>query len=191
MDERFIVCAVSRLSPEKGLATFIRAVSEAYRSDPAIHGLIVGDGPSRPELERLTRSLEIEAGITFFGHTNEVGCLLRASDLFVQSSAREGMPFAVLEAMACGLPVILSDLPAHRDAIGEVPTPLVAVGNHRSLAARILELRRIPGRGRSLGSALRERWGEAFTVDRMIDDHERLYLAQARFRHHRRGREPV
>lgn len=121
------VLAVARLSPEKGLDTLIRAAS-ALPAD--VECLIVGDGPSRSRLTRLARQTGVLARVRFVGErdSSEIANWLNAADLLCCPSRREGCPNVVLEAMACGLPVVASrvggipDLVRH-DALGVLVPP--------------------------------------------------------------------
>jgi glycosyltransferase involved in cell wall biosynthesis len=80
--------------------------------------VLVGDGPERTRLEQLARGLPV----TFLGHVSdreELSDVLRSADILVMPSESEGYPNAVLEALACGLPVVAADIPGNRAAAGE------------------------------------------------------------------------
>ena len=98
-----VVLAVGRLSREKGQAHLIRAI-------PALRGrarvVIVGDGPDRSSLEDLARALDVQESVIFAGMTANVSPFYAMADVFVLPSLSEGSPNALLEAMACGLPVV-------------------------------------------------------------------------------------
>lgn len=102
---------VGRLYPEKSIDTLIRAVPYITREYPRIHIMIVGGGHMRSKLERLANSLGVEAYITFLGLVSDEDKIIAysASDVFVFPSIAELEGMAVLEAMACGKPVIISD----------------------------------------------------------------------------------
>lgn len=104
---------VSRLTEAKAIDRLISTVAES-RSRPSI--LIIGDGEERPRLERLARELGVEA--TFAGHRDRPWREVSAADVFVSTSSHEGEPLAVVEAISLGLPLILSDIPAHRALTG-------------------------------------------------------------------------
>jgi glycosyltransferase involved in cell wall biosynthesis len=102
-----VVMAIGRLVRAKRFDRFIDALATARRKFPAVRGLIAGEGPERAELERRAGALGLLAdGLSFLGRRNDVPALLRQADVVVVSSDHEGVPNAILEAMAAGLPVI-------------------------------------------------------------------------------------
>jgi glycosyltransferase involved in cell wall biosynthesis len=106
--------AVGRLSEEKGHRDLIMATAlylRAYRAKglPAIHLHIAGDGPLRNILQTLLRELDIDSQVTLHGQVDNPYAMMRGSDLFVMPSHYEGMPNAMLEAMACGVPLLATN----------------------------------------------------------------------------------
>ena len=108
-----VMIAVGRLCAQKG---FERLLETAARlRQPGLPGWqlwIVGDGPDRAALTGLAGRLGLGSRVRWFGDRADVDRLLRAADLFVLLSHREGLPLAVLEALASGLPAVVTDLPA-------------------------------------------------------------------------------
>ena len=98
--------------------------------------LMVGDGPLRPEVERAAG-----AHVHVLGQRKDVPNLLRASDFFVLMSQREGLSFALLEAMACGLPAIVADIPENIEAVGDSGLA-VPYGDEEATAAAFRRLAR-------------------------------------------------
>lgn len=115
-DDRFVFMYVGRLNEIKSLPTLLNAI--ALCADLRAHWLIVGDGPERAALEALRVTLGIESRVTFAGARTDVHDLLMAADGFVMSSRSEGMPMAMLEAMAAELPCVST-------AVGGIPGLLV------------------------------------------------------------------
>ena len=171
----FAVCTVGRLIPEKRHDVFIRAMRLARRRDPHIRGFIVGDGPESLGLTTLIRSLGLESVVALMGHRQDVSCVLRGVDLYVHCSEREGFGFALVEAMAAGLPVAISEQEAMKEVVGDTSAPVFNFGDDAALANHILDLARSREAARELGERLRARWEKAFSVDRMVLEHERLY----------------
>jgi glycosyltransferase involved in cell wall biosynthesis len=118
-----IVLYVGRLSSDisanKNLRVFLEALA-GVRKKQKVEGILCGEGPQRSELEALTRDLGLEADIHFTGYLSPalVWALMKRASVFVSLSAFEGCPNAVMEAMACGCPLVLSDIPAHRALLG-------------------------------------------------------------------------
>jgi len=101
-----VVLTVGRLNPEKGHRYLLESIQIARQHIPDLRALIVGEGPLREKLEATTRSLHLEAVVSFLGWQEDVASLMVASDLFVLPSTRESFGLVILEALALGLPVI-------------------------------------------------------------------------------------
>ena len=93
-------------------------------------------GPRRPRLRALASELGLGPRVVFAGEVPEAARCLAAFDVFAAPSRKEGLPLAVLEAMALGLPVVASDIPAHREVLGPISEGLVA-GTPEAFAARL------------------------------------------------------
>src|SRR5207247_9866190 len=101
------MAAVGRLLPDKRFDRFLAAVALARRQVPAVHGILVGDGPERQRLERLAQQLGlVPDGVHFLGHRWNLEHLLRYdADVLMLTSDQEGFPNVVLEAMGDGIQV--------------------------------------------------------------------------------------
>jgi glycosyltransferase involved in cell wall biosynthesis len=108
-----IFIAVGSLIKRKAFDQLIKAFNEACFARPT-KLLILGDGPNRNEYEDLSKN---NPDILFIGHVSNVNKYLAISDCFVSSSLAEGLPYTVIEAMASGLPVILSDIDSHEEIL--------------------------------------------------------------------------
>lgn len=130
------VIFVGRLVEKKGVRYLIEAMKTVRKSHPGIRLDIVGDGPSRPELEDRVRDLDLGDTVQFLGTRtqDELPSLLRRATLAVvpsivaSSGDQEGLGLVTVEAMGCGCPVVASDLPAIRDVVidgvtGRMATP--------------------------------------------------------------------
>jgi glycosyltransferase involved in cell wall biosynthesis len=109
-DEVPVVLAVQRLEEPKDTETLIRAFSR-LRNQRDVRLVILGEGDKRPELESLITELELEESVSMPGFVNNPYKYMRNSDLFVLSSKKETLPNALIEAMACGCPVVATDSP--------------------------------------------------------------------------------
>lgn len=149
-DEEPLIVWTGRLDPVKGLDDLITAIAQVNRHLPA-QLLLVGAGPERERLERLVGASGAADRIHFAGRRDDVPRLLGMADVFAFPSWTEGMPNALLEAMAAALPVVATDVPGNRDVIEhgvsgllvpprapeELATALVKVLRDRSLARRL------------------------------------------------------
>ncbi len=160
-----LLCA-ARLMPQKRIDILLRAF--ALVQHPGTRLTILGDGPQRATLERLADSLGIAHRVEFAGFVTDVQPHLRTARLFVLSSDYEGLPAAVIEALACGVPVVTTDCfsAAGEMLAGAEDCALVPRADPAALADaidRCLAIRRAP-------SALR-RIAEPFTVEASIAAH--------------------
>jgi glycosyltransferase involved in cell wall biosynthesis len=139
----FVVAWVGRLDPVKRLDILIQCAA-VLTAVPA-RFLVVGDGPDRPRLEQLLRHSGAGQRVHLLGWRTDTDAILSAADAFLFPSLTEGMPNAVLEAMACGLPVVASDIPVLRElAAGGERCLLVPGDDPRAYAAALLKLRDDP-----------------------------------------------
>ena len=171
-DDTFVACMVANISPYKDHATLVRAWGEFVKRtgdacSPVL--LLAGRFDGREEaLRRLGEDLGIGGSIRFLGKVADVDGLLTATDLFVYSSKSEGIPNAVLEAMAVGLPVSATDIPGIREAVGPDGSRFLAVpGDHRALADSMLLFHHDAALRREIGARLRRRAETEFAVERM------------------------
>jgi glycosyltransferase involved in cell wall biosynthesis len=167
---------VARLNPEKDHATLLRAVDRIVRTEPSFRLEIAGDGPCRDELYRLAGDLSLAGHVRFLGAVQDVPVLLARASLFVLSSLSEGVSLTLLEAMACGLPVVATHVGGNPEVVAEGTTGrLVPAGDPEALAGAVLEVWRSPEMGRRLGLAGRQRAEKHFDVRAMVGAYEALY----------------
>jgi glycosyltransferase involved in cell wall biosynthesis len=171
-----LVTTVGRLTEQKGIEGFIEAATTARHAAPKAHFLIVGEGPLRPRLEAQAEELGLGSAITFLGFRSDVPDILRATDLFVLASHWEGMPNALLEAMAACAPAIGTRVEGTVDVIKDGETGLlVAPRDPRALAEAMKALLTDRDRAAALGRAAREHVETHFSLDTMVRRHEDLY----------------
>lgn len=111
-DEAKVICAMGRLNSQKGFDLLIQAFGKSTFGRPDWQLVIFGEGPERPALMELIMHLGLQARVHLPGQVAAVRKCLAETDIFVLSSRFEGFPNVLLEAMACGLPVISYDCPS-------------------------------------------------------------------------------
>src|SRR5215216_4293180 len=111
-----VILFAGRLDSGKNVHNLIRALAQIAHELPFI-ALVCGDGPRRLHLERLARELGIAHRVVFTGYVSNIWTLMKGADAFVSLSRFEGCPNVVIEAMACGCPLVVSDIPAHREIL--------------------------------------------------------------------------
>ena len=114
--EEKVVLFAGRLDAGKNVRNLILALAQIAHEAPFI-ALICGDGPRRQYLERLAREIGIAHRVVFTGYVSNIWMLMKGADAFVSLSRFEGCPNVVIEAMACGCPLVVSDIPAHREIL--------------------------------------------------------------------------
>lgn len=132
---------IARLSPEKRIDIFLRAVRNVVDEIPGTSAVIVGDGKLRDELQTLSMDLGIDRNVSFVGHQDDVENWLRRSKIFVLTSDLEGLALSVIEGMMCGLPAIVSNVGDLGDLVDDgLNGYLVPRRSPEILAGRIIEL---------------------------------------------------
>ena len=169
---------VGRLAPEKELPSLIRAFAAVRRDVPAATLVLVGDGPLRSELETIAAGLSPDGAVRFTGRQTgaEVRDWLQASDVFALVSSNEGLACSLLEAMAAGLPSVVSDIPANVQLVeAEVHGRHALSGSPDSTAAALHRLLLdAPLRAR-MGAAARQRVLAGYSIDKVMDRYEALF----------------
>lgn len=112
-DEKLLVY-VAEMNANKNQSMLIRSLKILNEKHPEVRLLIAGADNFNGEYPKLAKELGIENNVDFLGHRSDIDDLLHASDIAVGSSIREGLPVNVMEALACGLPIVLSDNRGHR-----------------------------------------------------------------------------
>ncbi len=139
----FTFLFVGRFQPQKNLPVVINAFADAFAGTD-VRLRLVGDGPQRPELEEQVARRGILSQVTFVPWQDREGLLreYQSAHCLINYSLYEGMPNVVLEAMACGLPTILSDIMGHEElGGGSLATQLVACGDVEGLRAAMRVVR--------------------------------------------------
>jgi glycosyltransferase involved in cell wall biosynthesis len=138
--DRPVVLSVGRLVSEKDHATLLKAFAIAKRDIPC-RLIILGEGPERQNLVELAKSLEISSDFDLPGFVDNPFAWMSKASLFVSASRREGLPNSIIEAMACGLPVVSTDCPSGPREIlnGGRLGSLVKVGDVDSLAKSMIQ----------------------------------------------------
>ena len=109
-DDEFLWLAVGRLVPQKDVPNLLDAFAKHHAAHPRSRLAIVGDGALRDEMVAHAASLGVGEAVAFLGIRRDVPQLMAAADVFVMSSAWEGLPNVVMEAMAAGLPVVSTNV---------------------------------------------------------------------------------
>ena len=171
-----LIGAAGRLWPQKRMKELIWAFVLVTQLYPNARLLVMGDGPQRAMLEQFVRDLEAQSSVFLLGHRDDVPDLLPHLDVYWNDSAYEGMPNAVMEAMAAGVAVVASDIPGNRELVVPGETgELVSLGDRAGRARATDELLADAALRRRYGEAGRARMLRDFSVESMIDRHVAMY----------------
>ena len=173
-----IVGSVTRFSEIKDPMNLVRAFIEARRSGEgaALRLLMLGDGPLRAQAEQMLAESGNASAAWLPGSRDDVAALMRAMDVFVLGSLREGISNTVLEAMASGLPVVASAVGGNLELIQNQTTGvLTPPGDSAAIAQVLLHYAREPQRRLEHGRQARERAVREYSLRRMLADYENLY----------------
>lgn len=173
-----LVTWVGRFVHEKGLQYLIEAAGLVARQHKDVEFMLIGDGPLRREIETIVKRNGLSMNITFTGNRShrQVAKTLQETALFVLPSLKEGMPLILLEAMACGVPVVCSRIPGISDVVTHGHNGLLVPDrNPEALANAILTLLDDESCGRRLGENARRLVAEKYGWDIIIKKIERVY----------------
>jgi len=173
-----VLTFVGRLHARKDVATLLHAAGRLREEWPRIRVVLVGEGPEEDALRCLARGLGLEEQVRFTGGVADVIPYLDATDVFIHPSRAEGMPGALLEAMACGLPCVATRIGGTADVITDGEDGLlVPPGDVRSLGAAIARLLEDPALARRLGARARATVEARFTIAGVAQQYAALYEA--------------
>jgi glycosyltransferase involved in cell wall biosynthesis len=167
---------VGRLSPEKDVASLLQAVALVVAELPNFRLQIAGTGKCLAELVAPAQLLGLNDHVEFLGEVQNVQQLMRRASVFVLPSLTEGIPLTVLEAMACGLPVVATRVGGTPEAVTDGMTGLlVPPSQPAQLADALLHIYRNPEAARRMGVAGRAVVETHFNVREMVESYESLY----------------
>ena len=175
---------VARIDGRKGHGTLIRGLHDLKNSGINIRVLVIGDGAERGKVEQHARALALdEKHIQFLGRRSDIDDLLSAADFFVLPSDIEGLPMAILEAMAHGLPIVASNVGGIPEIIDDEREGLLfPAGDATALALAIRRLASDPFLRRRLGDAARQRVSAQFSLNAMVRKYDDVYADAMRGR---------
>ena len=171
-----IIGIVARLSSVKGIDLLIKAFACIRKQFPQAQLWIVGDGPEKQKLRQLTGQMGLDGCVRFEAIVNQTPDVLPVFDIFVMPSVQEGLGLAVMEAQACGIAVVASNVGGLPDLIEDGKTGfLFTSGDTEALAAKIIELLNNPGQAQAMAVAARRQVEKKFSLDQMVEQTIALY----------------
>lgn len=166
-EDSTVFCFVGRFTEQKGVDVLLRAVARLRDQHTAFRVWLVGDGPLRAQLEQHALKEGLASYVQFLGFRDDVPTLLGASDVFVLPSRYEALPLSVLEAMAAGLPCIVTDVGDNAELVEDGITGIVVPPeNSDALAAALERLLADPEIRSRIGESARRK-AQQYSIERV------------------------
>lgn len=176
--EQFYIGTVGNLRPVKNQVLMLRACRKLCQNYENVRVIIAGTGPLQDELSHYTKELGIQHKVQFLGARTDIPDVLNAMDVFVLPSLSEGMPNAVLEAMACGLPVVATRVGGLPEVVEDGETGILTPSQDEAfLESALFNLLHDDTKRQMLGEKGRKRVLEHFSLDKMVEEYQNLYHA--------------
>jgi glycosyltransferase involved in cell wall biosynthesis len=175
-----VIGSVGALAPRKDYGTLLEALALVAKRHPRFHATLVGDGPERAALEARAAELGLGSRTTFLGERPDIDRLLPAMDVFVLSSREEGIPNALLEAMAAGRPSVATAVGGTPEVLeGGVTGWLVPPADPAALAEALAQVMEDPAEAARRGGAARAAVHARMSIEAMARRHEEFYTLAA------------
>ena len=172
----FVVGYVGRLAPQKRVDDLIWAFELLRIIQPQTALLIVGEGPERTRLEKFCVQIKLMDQVRFLGHRADAASWLPLLDAFWLASDFEGQSNSLMEAMACGLPCVVSDIAPNRELITDNETGFVVpMGDRAAFTKATQRLMLEPELAARLGAAARAKIETEFSVSKMVERYAEMY----------------
>jgi len=177
IDNYFVWLAVGRFEVAKDYPNMLQAFKMIVDKKQDTLLLLAGQGSLLEETRKLANELDLEDKVRFLGVRRDVPDLMNAADAYVMSSAWEGMPMVLLEAEACGLPVVATDVGGNSEVIlNNKSGYIVPPGDSEALAATMVKMMALPeAERRAMGRAGRAHIEANYSLERVVDHWEGLY----------------
>ncbi|HNB66621.1 glycosyltransferase [Accumulibacter sp.] len=176
--DSFVVGTVGRFDSIKNLPLLVRCLANVKRENPGLAGLLVGDGPEFATIEMQLASCSLSDCVRLTGFRADARALVQCMDLFVLPSFSEGTSVALLEAMAAGVPVVVTSVGGNPELVSDGVTGWVVPSNEEAaMSAAILAAWRDPKLRDAYARAARQRFVESFEFDAMIANYQEVYAS--------------
>ncbi|MFY0781272.1 glycosyltransferase family 4 protein [Peribacillus simplex] len=175
-DDDFIMFYAAEFNKNKNQQLLLRAFSLIKDEVKNARLLLAGDGPLLDECKKLADSLGIGNKVDFLGFRKDIDELLKISDLAVASSLREGLPVNIMEAMACGLPIIANDNRGHRELVSNGQNGWLIKGNdEKSLAGKVIKLAGNVAMRKTLGECSHKMIERKYSTKKILEAKSEIY----------------
>ncbi|HQO38731.1 MAG TPA: glycosyltransferase family 4 protein [Candidatus Omnitrophota bacterium] len=171
-----VVGMTACFKPQKAVRDFIEVARDICASGTDAVFVIAGDGAERPAVERLIAASGLQGRVKLLGWRRDMAGVVKSFDVFMLTSLWEGMPIAVIEAMAASRPVIVTDTGGIRDLVRDGENGfIVRPGDTRAMAQKLRSLLRDGGMREAAGKIAAASLNEDYTTRRMVEETSRVY----------------
>ena len=170
------ICSVGRMDPLKRFDVLLNMVDRLREEEAKFHVIIIGDGPEKVKMQHLVNSLKIDDHVSLLGEIPNAGYWMKAMDIFCFPSLSEGLPNAVMEAAAAGLPIVAWKLPFNEELLPDKRhAVLVEPENMEGMTSAVSRLIKSPDLRTQLGSSAQTHILEHFGLERYIQNLTMVY----------------
>ncbi|NJD60842.1 MAG: glycosyltransferase family 4 protein [Anaerolineae bacterium] len=173
---RPVILQIGRLSPQKDPLMFLKGAGLIVSGNSEVQLVWIGEGPLYDHVKTEVASLQLQENIFFLGRIEKAYRYIPAADVVTSTSRWEGLPYSILEAMACSKPVVSTAVNGCAEAVIDGSTGyLVDAGDVNGWAESVLRLIAHPDQAKSMGNSGRKLLEEQFTLSRMVTQIEQTY----------------
>jgi sugar transferase (PEP-CTERM/EpsH1 system associated) len=174
-NEDILIGTVCRLDPIKNLNFMVECMPQILRYEPQTKLIIVGDGPMRSALAHQAEKINLTTSVIFLGSQTNIEEVIPAFDLYVCTSLSEGTSMTILEAMACGLPIVASDVGGNTQLVDQSNGVLFPLNDHGCFVDGVIGILNERRGASSKGKESRKKVEQNLSVENMIRKYEKLY----------------
>ena len=175
-EKKIAIITIAELHPNKGLSNLIEAMAIVVEKHPQALCILIGDGQEMAALQSLIKEKKLERQVFLVGNVDEASQYLKAFNLFVLPSIKEGLPYTLLEAGAASLGVVATTVGGIPELVLDMKSGiLVQPKNARELAHAISFMIEHPEERRAYGAALREKVLKDYSMEKMVEGVEKVY----------------
>lgn len=178
--DNWLIGAITRLSPEKGTDSFLEAAAILLKSNPEMHFVIAGEGSDEDALISKASKLGLSKNVHFLGFRRDVAHILKSLQVVVIPNLSPALPMALLEALACKKPIVVTDVPGVREVVTEEIVEFVPPGDSVAIAAKVSEILSHRIKAISRVQSGQKLISDKFTIQNMLKPTESLYLQIAK-----------
>lgn len=172
----FVAGLVGRFDPIKNIPLFLQALSRVRGNGLQVQGLLVGDGPEMVQIKALLQKLDLQQQVVLTGYRQDASVLVQVMDLFVLPSFSEGTSMALLEAMAAGIPALVTDVGGNPEIVKHNQTGWLSPGDDLDSLSYYLQ-HAASGQAdlQGMGQKARQRFEQSFSFQAMLSSYRQVY----------------